>query len=101
MGFANSSARTHERVKHVPTAEVLHSIKLTCKIASFGQYCAQHNAPEDGTKPLSPPFVNMVDRSMDFLPPALTFSKSRQKFKLKCVRLDEAGFIRLRALLVH
>src|SRR5207249_1757284 len=60
------------------------------------EHGAEQDAAEDRAEPLRPPFVDVVDRPMDLLPPALALREPGQELEGEGIGFDEAHPIGLR-----
>ena len=61
------------------------------EIGSFGQHAAQKDAAKHRPEALCPPFVDVVDRAVDFLPPALTLRELGKELEREGIRFDQVA----------
>ena len=88
--LADCCSAAHERVKD---SEIFHAhgaVKRAEDIGARWSESTESDCSEDGAKALRPPFVNVVDRPIDFLPPALDFGDIADGLKRKIIILQRA-----------
>ena len=89
MGFAYRGAGAHKRVEYRNVSEVVLLIKRLGEVILLGQHGTQQDAAKHGAKAFSPPFVNMINGAVNFLPPALALGELRKELERESVRFDE------------
>src|SRR5205823_5311042 len=93
VGFTNRRPAPHKRIKNRHASEVMLLVEFFGKVCGLRQSRAEQDASKDRTEPLRPPLVNVVNRPIDFLPPALHLRELRNELKGKRIRLDEPPFV--------
>ena len=83
--FANRRAAAHERIENGYARKVMLLIESIFQASVLWQEAAQENTSKDRAKPFSPPFVNVVDRAVEFFPPAFSLGEGREEFERKYV----------------
>jgi hypothetical protein len=79
--FTDSGSAAHERVENCPAACLTGLIEELEHVGAGRARSADEDSAEYGAEPLSPPLVNVVDRAVDLLPPALGFSDLADVFE--------------------
>ena len=86
--LADSRPTSHERVENNLLRNSRTSVEKVQDVRPRRRKCGNRNRPEHGAQPVRPPFVDMVDRAVDFLTPTLRFGDSTQLLKWKIFFLD-------------
>src|SRR6058998_201453 len=79
--FTNCSSASHEGIEDHRTSQSRRLIKHLQHIRSLRGEGSEHNSAEDRTKPLGPPFVNVINRTVDLLAPAFQLGNIAQVFE--------------------
>src|SRR5882762_1329336 len=69
--FAQGCAAAHERIEYGFSAEVVATVEGIPYPCAFRAECAKRNRPENRAQPCRPPFMDMVERPVYLLAPAL------------------------------
>ena len=96
MGFTDGGAGAHEGIEYRYVREIMRLIEFFAKVTLLGQDGAQQDTAKHRPKPFSPPFVNVIDRTVDFLSPTFTLGELGKKFEWKAVRFDQSRNVILR-----
>ena len=88
MGLADRCTGAHEGVEYRHVCKVLGLIELLGEIVVLGQLGAKKDAAKHRSEALRPPFMDVVDRAMDFLPPALTLCELGKELERERIRFD-------------
>ena len=94
MCLAYRSPTSHERVEHADVGEILLPVELLLQARILWQDAPKEDATKDRAKSLGPPLVNVIDRAIDLLTPALALGESRHKVESGLVGLDQPALAR-------
>jgi hypothetical protein len=89
VSFTYRCAAAHERIKDHGLAWLVRDVKVRREIFVLVKEATEDCAAKDGTKPVGPPFVDVVNRAVYFLAPALSIPEHGQKLDWKVICLNE------------
>src|SRR5207245_3320622 len=79
--FTNRRSASHEGIEYHCTGQSHRLVKHLQYIRSLRGEGSEQNSAEDRPKPLRPPFVNMIDRTVNLFAPAFQLGNIAQVFE--------------------
>ena len=86
--FAECRSTSHERVENNPALQTDRPMKCLEDIGSGWCKSAKNDRAKNGTEPLRPPFMNMVEGTIDFFPPAFQLCDVAEPLEWKRIVLE-------------
>ena len=89
-GFSQRGSTSHERVKNDQALQTDRSIEGVKDIGPGRCQGSENNRPKNRAQPLRPPFVNVVERTIDLFPPAFQLRDVADPVEWKSIVLKSA-----------
>jgi hypothetical protein len=89
VGFPDRRAGTQERIEDGLLLQVVRPVGLRDEIGPLGQRAAEQDAAEDRPEPTGPPLVDVVNRPVDLVAPALALCEAGVELEREFISLDE------------